>query len=139
MSRTYEYQKYLKPYAKVLRKKMTKEERKLWYLCLSLLPVRAHRQKMIGKYVVDFYIPKNRIVIEADGEQHEQRGGLTADMVRDCYLREHGITVLRYKNEMIRDSFGTVVREILRRLDLDEETTIEQMRAKYRKRKGYEQ
>jgi len=42
--------------AKVLRKNMTKEERHLWYDFLKTLPIMVHRQKVIGSYIVDFYI-----------------------------------------------------------------------------------
>ena len=46
--------------AKALRKNMTKEERHLWYDFLKTLPVTVNRQKVIGKYIVDFYMPIKR-------------------------------------------------------------------------------
>ena len=42
--------------AKNLRKNMTKEERHLWYDFLKKLSITVNRQKVIGKYIVDFYI-----------------------------------------------------------------------------------
>ena len=42
--------------ARNLRKNMTKEERHLWYDFLKPLPIMVHRQKVIGNYIVDFYI-----------------------------------------------------------------------------------
>ena len=39
-----------------LRKNMTKEERHLWYDFLKTLPVTVNRQKVIGRYIADFYI-----------------------------------------------------------------------------------
>ena len=45
--------------SKSLRKNMTKEERHLWYDYLRDLPVMVHRQKVIGAYIVDFYIAEN--------------------------------------------------------------------------------
>lgn len=45
--------------AKELRKNMTQEERKLWYLYLSKHPLRFYRQKIIGHYICDFYCPRN--------------------------------------------------------------------------------
>ena len=56
--------------AKTLRKAMTKEELHLWYDFLKSLPVMVHRQKVIGNYIVDFYIAKKKIVTEIDGRQH---------------------------------------------------------------------
>ena len=38
-----------------LRKNLTKEERHLWYDFLKDYSVRFKRQKIIGKYIVDFY------------------------------------------------------------------------------------
>ena len=43
---------------------MTKEERRLWYECLKLLPVTVNQQKVIGRYIVDFYCTSEKAVIE---------------------------------------------------------------------------
>lgn len=137
MKTTYDYDKKHIPLAKYMRRTMTPEERRLWYQCLSLLPVRAHRQKCIGRYIVDFYIPKIRTAIELDGSQHERPANAAYDAARDKYLREQGVTVVRYKNTQINDEFRSVVKDILQRLDLDNETVHEQMKQKYRKRKGF--
>ena len=56
--------------AKTLRKNMTKEERHLWYDFLKTLPIPANRQKVLGNYIVDFYIAAAKLVIELDGSQH---------------------------------------------------------------------
>ena len=56
--------------AKTLRKNMTKEERHLWYDFLKTLPITANRQKVLGNYIVDFYIAAAKLVIELDGSQH---------------------------------------------------------------------
>ena len=47
--------------AKTLRKNMTKEERHLWYDFLKILPIMVHRQKVIGNYIVDFYIAEAKL------------------------------------------------------------------------------
>ena len=52
--------------AKYLRKTMTKEERHLWYDFLKQLPVTVHRQKVLGNYIVDFYIASYKIVMLVD-------------------------------------------------------------------------
>ena len=56
--------------AKALRRKMTAEERHLWYDFLRTYPIRFLRQKVLGSYIVDFYCAKARIIIELDGSQH---------------------------------------------------------------------
>ena len=48
--------------AQELRKNMTKEERHLWYDFLKAIPINVNRQKVIGEYIVDFYIPSKNIV-----------------------------------------------------------------------------
>ena len=49
--------------ARTLRKNMTKEERHLWYDFLKTLPITVNRQKVIGNYIVDFYIATSKIVL----------------------------------------------------------------------------
>ncbi len=98
--------------AKSLRKNMTKEERHLWYDFLKTLPVTVHRQKVIGQYIVDFYIAGAKIVVELDGSQHYQDEGVRKDIERDDYLRSEGITVLRYSNSDVNMDFQSVCQDI---------------------------
>ena len=121
MSHNFEYNKDNVILAKNLRKNMTDEEKKLWYQFLSLLPIRVHRQKNIGDYIVDFYIPKYQIAIELDGSQHTSEEGKTYDAVRDNFLKSKGVSVIRYDNRLINESFSGVVSDIIRRLGLDEQ------------------
>ena len=65
------YDKQLKALSQHLRKNMTDAENMLW-LKLRRKQLKGHqfyRQKMIGKYIVDFYCPKANLVIEFDGGQ----------------------------------------------------------------------
>ena len=57
----------------MLRKNMTPEERHLWYDFLKTYPIRFNRQKIIGKYIVDFYSAKAKLIIELDGSQHYEK------------------------------------------------------------------
>ena len=56
--------KELVPFAKQLRKEMTKEERHLWYDFLRNYPIRFLRQKVLGKYIVDIYCAEAKLGIE---------------------------------------------------------------------------
>ena len=103
----------LTPYAKKLRRDMTKEERHLWYDFLKTLPVTFNRQKVIGRYIVDFYCASAHIVIELDGSQHYEEKGKETDQQRDAYLKSLGITVLRYSNLDIQQNFSGVCQDIL--------------------------
>ena len=98
--------------AQLLRKNMTKEERHLWYDFLKLLPITVKRQKVIGNYIVDFYIASSKLVIEIDGTQHYQQKGMEHDKVRDNYLRNLDLIVLRYSNYDINTNFEGVCQDI---------------------------
>ena len=63
----------LRKNARTLRKEMTRQERHLWYDFLKNLPQTVHRQKMIGNFIVDFYIPSCKLVIELDGAKHTEQ------------------------------------------------------------------
>lgn len=106
------YNKKLVPNSRTLRKNMAKEERHLWYDCLKQLSVTVHRQKVIGTYIVDFYIASAKLVIELDGSQHYEESGKTADEKRDVYLRSLGLTVLRYSNADVNQRFDSVCEDI---------------------------
>ena len=67
------------PFAKKLRKEMTKEERHLWYDYLRTHPARFTRQKILGKYIADFYSAQAKLVIELDGSQHFETSGMEKD------------------------------------------------------------
>ena len=98
--------------SQALRRNMTREERHLWYDFLKSQPVTFKRQKVIGNYIVDFFCAEARLVIELDGSQHYNDAGRAADMVRDQYLKDNGLTVLRYSNLEIAENFAGVCTEI---------------------------
>ena len=103
--------------ARKLRRNMTKEERHLWYDFLKGLPVMVHRQKVIGNYIVDFYIASAKLVIELDGSQHYETTGQLYDAERDAYLQKQGLTVMRIPNNAVNQNFSGVCEEISRRLE----------------------
>ena len=111
----------LSPNARVLRREMTKEERHLWYDFLKSLPVMVHRQKILGRYIVDFYIASSKIVIELDGSQHYEAEGQQKDAERDGYLASLGCKVLRYSNADVNQRFSGVCEDIRKHLLLGQE------------------
>jgi len=102
-------------FAKALRKNMTDAEQLLWR------HLRAHRlgdqkfrrQQPIGLYIVDFVHFGARLVIEADGGQHNDS---LDDAVRDAWLRNQGFTVLRFWNNDILQNIEEVLEAILKEL-----------------------
>ena len=102
--------------AQKLRKNMTKEEKHLWYDFLKSLPVNINRQKVFGRYILDFYCASAKIAIELDGSQHYEDIGKIKDKERDRYLKDCGIKVLRYSNREINLHFFEVCEDIRRHL-----------------------
>ena len=76
------YNQKLTPLANQLRKSMTEEERHLWYDFLRDYPIRFYRQKVLGRYIVDFYCAKAHLVLELDGSQHFEPAGMRYDEER---------------------------------------------------------
>ncbi len=95
-------------FAKELRKNMTKEERHLWYDFLRSYPIRFLRQKVIGKYIVDFYCAQAQIVVELDGSQHYTPEEKQKDEDRTNFLNTYGLTVLRIPNNEVNQNFRGV-------------------------------
>ena len=114
----YNYNKKLVGTAQCLRKRMTDEEKHLWYDFLKRLPVTVNRQKNIGDFIVDFYISSARIVIELDGSYHNLPSNKAADAERDAELEKLYIKVLRYRNIDVNRNFDAVCNDILKHLGL---------------------
>ncbi len=94
--------------SKVLRKNMTKEEKRLWYDFLKNIPQTVNRQKVIGDYVVDFYCASAKLIIELDGSQHATDSGIKKDAERDAFFNSLGLTVMRIPNFEIHENFNGV-------------------------------
>ena len=98
--------------SQTLRRNMTQQERHLWYDFLKNQSVVFKRQKVIGNYIVDFFCAEAKLVVELDGSQHYSDTGKAADAVRDQYLKDKGLTVLRYSNLEIAENFAGVCTDI---------------------------
>ena len=104
----YKHNKQLVPLAKQLRKEMTKEDRHLWYDYLRTYPVRFSRQKVLGKYIADFYSAEAKLVIELDGSQHYETDGIEKDSQRTAFLEGYGLKVIRIPNNEVSRNFRGV-------------------------------
>ena len=100
--------KKLVPIARQLRKNMTKEERHLWYDYLRDYPHKFVRQKVMGKYIPDFYCAEAGLVVELDGSQHYEPMGMEHDTERTRYLEQFGVEVLRIPNNEVLNNFRGV-------------------------------
>ena len=106
------YSSEMKQRARVLRKEMTREERRLWYDYLRTGPARFLRQHPVGCYILDFYCPGLKLAVELDGSQHYEETGREYDARRTAVLAEKGISVIRFPNNAIRDNFRGVCEAI---------------------------
>ena len=106
------HNKNIVPFAKELRKNMTKEERHLWYDFLRNYPIKFTRQKVLGKYIADFYCAKANLVVELDGSGHYEDVGLMNDEKRTQYLEQYGIKVIRISNLDVLKNFEGVCMHI---------------------------
>ena len=104
----WKHNKELVPFAKQLRKEMTKEEKHLWYDFLRSYSVRFSRQKVLGKYIADFYSAEAKLVIELDGSQHYEKDNVIKDAERTAFLEKYGLTVIRIANNEIFKNFRGV-------------------------------
>ena len=102
------HNKQLVPFAKQLRKEMTKEERHIWYDFLRSYPIRFSRQKVLGKYIADFYSAEAKLVIELDGSQHYEDNNMESDAERTTFLEGYGLTVIRIPNNEVSKNFPGV-------------------------------
>ena len=108
------YEKYLKSYSRELRKNMTETERLIWSRIRGrqLRGYQFYRQKPIGNFIVDFYCPKAHLVIELDGGQHYHGECKAKDSMRDIFLNELGLKVLRFSDRDVLEDLTSVLEAI---------------------------
>jgi very-short-patch-repair endonuclease len=114
-----QYSPNLKHISRRLRREMTESEQALWLHLRrkQMLGVQFYRQKPIGNYVVDFYVPEAKLVVEVDGSQHLDAGHVQNDAYRDEYLTSQGLIVLRFTNLQVLKERDAVLELIHRTLE----------------------
>ena len=110
------YDKKLKSRADELRKNMTQQEWNLWYFYLRNHRLKWYRQRIIDRFIVDFYCHAAKLVIEIDGKQHYTDQGIVYDTERTQVLQRYGLKVLRYTNQQLECNFQEVCWDIERNL-----------------------
>ena len=104
----------LKAFRKELRNNATAAEATLWkFLKQKQLKGRKfRRQYSIGKYIVDFYCPAEKLVIELDGDGHFSSAGYVNDQERTRFIEEQGVRVVRFENDDVFDDLENVLGKI---------------------------
>jgi very-short-patch-repair endonuclease len=100
--------------AKKLRANTTPHERILWRALKELPTDGTHfrRQAPIGPYVVDFFCPAKRLIIELDGGHHSEDATAQRDHERQQWLEREGYRVVRFWNSEINDDLTAVMERI---------------------------
>ena len=115
------YNGNLKQFARQLRKNTTDAERQLWagLRMKQLNGYQFYRQKPIGDYIVDFFCPGAKLVIEIDGSHHLVGETVEYDRIRDDYLSSLGLRVLRFSNSDVMTSMEGVIERIEEEIPLN--------------------
>ncbi|OGF31647.1 hypothetical protein A2533_04130 [Candidatus Falkowbacteria bacterium RIFOXYD2_FULL_35_9] len=104
----------LLPLRRKLRNSMTSAEVMLWSRIKGkqLCGIKFRRQHSIGRYIVDFYCPESRLVIEVDGPSHYSDKAVYYDGIRTDYLESLQINVFRVRNDQVYNELEQVLQAI---------------------------
>jgi very-short-patch-repair endonuclease len=97
------YNRTLKEHSRTLRTCMTDAEQALWQKVRrkQIQGAQFYRQKPLLSFIVDFYCPAAKLVIELDGSQHFEAEHQPKDEARDTALANIGLKVLRFDNRQV--------------------------------------
>ena len=106
---------------RVLRQEMTKAEKILWEeLRNEKLGYKFRRQQplVLGVYnfIVDFYCPEKKLIIEADGGIHNKAEIREIDQFREDILKFAGYKIIRFKNNEVENNIETVLKQVKQKL-----------------------
>jgi len=108
------YNNKLKPLARALRSNMTDAEQCLWHRIRNrqIANAQFYRQKTLLSFIVDFYCPRAKLVIELDGGQHFEPDYQARDKERDTQLARAGLKVLRFDDRQVLTETEAVLQVI---------------------------
>lgn len=97
---------------------MTSAENKLWLKLRAkqFEGIKFRRQHGIGSYIVDFYCPSKKIVIEVDGDIHAKDSQIEKDNERELFLKSLGLKVIRYTNNAVLNNVDGVLEDLYRKI-----------------------
>jgi len=73
---------------------------------------KFRRQQSVGKYILDFYCPEEKLAIELDGEVHFNERAAAYDHERTIFVRFFGIKVIRFENKLVFEDLDWVLHRI---------------------------
>jgi very-short-patch-repair endonuclease len=112
------YRSTSREYRRTLRHEATSPERMLWAKLRreQLQGIRFRRQAGVGNYIVDFYAPFHKLVIEVDGDSHFEEDAIIYDQKRTLFLESLGLSVIRFTNREVVDAMDAVLETIVRKI-----------------------
>ncbi len=117
----------LKPAAREMRHEPTAAEELLWQRIRNrgIDGAKFRRQHTIDRFIVDFVCLERALIIEVDGEIHQQPNQQAYDRERQQILEALGFRVLRFMNEMVFQSLEEVVQQIAEALAVTQENNLD--------------
>jgi very-short-patch-repair endonuclease len=121
--------KYVVSLAKDLRQKQTQAEELLWEQLRNnkLNGYKFYRQCPIGRYIADFYCAELRLVIELDGGVHDGDKQKRYDALRQKEIESRKLIVLRFRNELVLEDMGEVLKTISEYTKLENNPYVEKI------------
>ena len=108
------YNANLKTFSRDLRNNSTIGEILLWkqLRARQMMGYQFYRQKPLTKYIVDFYCPQLKLIIEVDGQYHNEDEQQVSDRERQDFLEEIKLNFLRFAEMVVRKKMPGVLKEI---------------------------
>ena len=105
--------------AQFLRRNETKAEKLLWEKLRNnqLGGLKFRRQHPVNIYIADFYCHKFKLIIELDGDYHNQEEQKQKDEVRTEVLRLNDLKIIRFKNEEVEQNINQVLTTIKNKIE----------------------
>jgi very-short-patch-repair endonuclease len=102
--------------AAILRKNMTLAEKVLWKKLKDrkIFDVKFRKQHPVWIFIVDFYCHEYKLVIEVDGDIHQENEVGEYDLGRTAELNKFGLNVIRFTNDQILFNMNSVISKILK-------------------------
>jgi very-short-patch-repair endonuclease len=112
------YNPKLKKLARELRKNSTLAEVLLWQRLRNkqFHSLDFHRQKPIDEYIVDFFCPKLKLIVEIDGDSHDFKQ--SEDAKRQARLEDFGLTVIRFLDSEVKTNLDGILRDLENKFNL---------------------
>ncbi len=106
------------PFRRQLRHNLTEAEKLFWSKVANrqFFGLKFRKQQGIAGYIVDFYCPEKKAIIEIDGDTHAIDKGPERDKNRTAYLESLGYKVIRYNNRDVLNNASGVFEDLAQKL-----------------------